>query len=503
MLHMHNALAPDGAECQETAKADGGSALRSTRPQTGRVGVNVKVEVRPGTWEGFAMTGQHSAASRATLRMRLHFSLIASDIAAIYGSFLLAQLLYPAAEPDTQWAALASILTPFYLALSLSARSYSSDIIVRPMRGVSRAVQSLILAGGVLLFALWMLQASATFSRVVVGLGFGFSLVTLASARTMFVARAQRLLGGNPYQVILINQSGNAPPGSDYAMVLPLSIFDPSDQSPAAYDQLAQTLGPADRVVVDCPPELRAAWAHVLQGADIQAEFRAPELMTLRPLDVSSDGGQPTLVVAKGPLSLPDRVKKRLFDLSITLFALVMLAPLMMFVAIAVKASSPGPVFFKQTRIGRANRLFKVLKFRSMRVESADQAGNISASRDDDRITPIGRFIRATSIDELPQLINVLWGEMSIVGPRPHALGSRAGDQLFWEVDNRYWHRHATKPGLTGLAQVRGFRGATLRRVDLTDRLGSDLEYLNDWTLWRDIWIVIRTFGVIVHKNAF
>lgn len=463
--------------------------------------MNVNVEVRPSTWERFAESRRRTA-SRATLRMRLHFALIAADVGAIYLAFFFAQFLY-SPEPHHQWVALASILTPFYLALSLSARSYSSDILVRPMRGVSRAVQSLLLAGGVLLMALWMLQASAEFSRLLVGLGFAISVIALTAARTLFVGRAQRLLGGNPYQVILINGSGNVPVGSDYAQVLPLAIFDPDDQSPDAYDRLAQMLGAADRVVVDCPPDQRASWAHVLQGADIQAEFRAPELMTLRPLDVSSDGGQPTLVVARGPLSLPDRIKKRLFDVAMAVAVLVMLAPLMIFVAIAVKASSPGPVFFKQTRIGRANRLFKVLKFRSMRVESADQAGNVSASRDDDRITPVGRFIRATSIDELPQLINVLIGEMSIVGPRPHALGSRAGDQLFWEVDRRYWHRHATKPGLTGLAQVRGFRGATLRRVDLTDRLGSDLEYLNDWSLWRDFWIVIRTFGVIVHRNAF
>ena len=463
--------------------------------------MNVNVEARTGALGRFAEARRRSA-SRAALRMRLHFALVLADIACIYGAFLAAQLIYRV-EPTGQWVALASIVTPFYLALALSARSYSADIIVRPMRGVSRALQSLLLTGGVLLFALWMLQETATFSRIVVGMGFGFAVLTMAAMRAMLVGRALRWLGGNPYQVVLINASGQAPPGGDYAQVLPLSIFDPADQSPMAYDQLAQLLAPADRVVVDCAPELRAAWAHVLQGADIQAEFRAPELMTVRPLAVSSDCGQPTLVVARGPLNLPDRVKKRLFDLAIAIAALVALAPLMLFVAVAVKVSSPGPVFFRQTRIGRANRLFKVLKFRSMKVEGADQAGNVSASRDDDRITAVGAFIRATSIDELPQLINVLWGEMSIVGPRPHALGSRAGDQLFWEVDNRYWHRHATKPGLTGLAQVRGFRGATLRRADLTDRLGSDLEYLHDWSLWRDVWIVIRTFGVIVHKNAF
>ena len=118
-------------------------------------------------------------------------------------------------------------------------------------------------------------------------------------------------------------------------------------------------------------------------------------------------------------------------------------------------------------------------------------------------MTRVGRFIRATSIDELPQLFNVLRGEMSLVGPRPHALGSLAGNELFWEVDERYWHRHACKPGLTGLAQVRGFRGATRERIDLANRLYADLEYLNGWTIWRDISILITTFRVIIHRNAY
>ena len=162
-----------------------------------------------------------------------------------------------------------------------------------------------------------------------------------------------------------------------------------------------------------------------------------------------------------------------------------------------------GPVLFRQERLGLGNRLFFVLKFRSMRVGSCDQAGNVSTSRDDARITNVGRIIRATSLDELPQLLNILRGEMSFVGPRPHALGSLAGEKLFWEIDSKYWHRHAAKPGLTGLAQVRGFRGATASQTDLINRLQSDLEYLRDWTIWRDIRIILSTLRVVMHKNAF
>ena len=111
--------------------------------------------------------------------------------------------------------------------------------------------------------------------------------------------------------------------------------------------------------------------------------------------------------------------------------------------------------------------------------------------------------MRRTSLDELPQLINVLRGEMSIVGPRPHALGSTAEQDPFWKIEERYWDRHAIRPGITGLAQVRGLRGATDRREDLVDRLHSDLEYLDGWNVGRDLKIVVRTLGVLMHRNAY
>jgi lipopolysaccharide/colanic/teichoic acid biosynthesis glycosyltransferase len=182
---------------------------------------------------------------------------------------------------------------------------------------------------------------------------------------------------------------------------------------------------------------------------------------------------------------------------------LICLTPLLILTALAVRFNSPGPILFKQVRIGRGNQMFRMYKFRSMYVRELDGAGHRSTSRDDDRVTPVGRFIRRTSVDELPQLINVLKGDMSIVGPRPHALGSRAADKLFWEVDQRYWGRHATKPGLTGLAQIRGYRGATLVEDDLKNRLLADLEYLENWSIWRDIKIIFLTVRVILHRNAY
>ncbi|QDH36053.1 sugar transferase [Porphyrobacter sp. YT40] len=192
-----------------------------------------------------------------------------------------------------------------------------------------------------------------------------------------------------------------------------------------------------------------------------------------------------------------------MFDVVVAGGALLALSPLLLVVAALIKLEDGGPVLFVQRRLGRGNQFFDMFKFRSMRAEKLDHAGERSASRDDDRVTRIGGFIRRTSIDELPQIINVLKGDMSIVGPRPHALGSRANNKYFWEVDRQYWQRHCLKPGLTGLAQVRGHRGATEVEKDLTDRLQSDLEYIAGWSLRRDIGIVLRTVMVLRHQNAY
>ena len=169
----------------------------------------------------------------------------------------------------------------------------------------------------------------------------------------------------------------------------------------------------------------------------------------------------------------------------------------------ADQLDSTGPVLFRQQRIGRRNHLFHIYKFRSMRAESSDGDGTRSTTRDDDRITRVGSIIRKTSIDELPQLFNVLLGDMSLVGPRPHALGSRAQNMLFWEIDSRYFIRHAVKPGITGIAQVRGYRGATHKREDLTFRLQADLEYQSQWSVWLDLVLMLRTVRVLFHKNAY
>jgi lipopolysaccharide/colanic/teichoic acid biosynthesis glycosyltransferase len=272
---------------------------------------------------------------------------------------------------------------------------------------------------------------------------------------------------------------------------------------PGVLDRVGSVLRNIDRVVVSCPVERRAAWAMLLKGANIEGEVLDEQVRDLRAQGARVVGDQGMLLVSVGPLGLRSRAIKRMFDIVCATAAIVLLLPLLLVVALAIKLDDGGPVLFVQKRVGRANRFFQMYKFRSMAASRSDSEGRVSASRDDNRVTRVGAFIRRTSIDELPQLFNVLKGEMSIVGPRPHALGSHAGDKLFWEVDRRYWHRHCLKPGLSGLAQVRGFRGATESESDLLNRLQSDLEYLEGWTIMRDITIILLTLRVLVHDRAF
>jgi putative colanic acid biosynthesis UDP-glucose lipid carrier transferase len=192
-------------------------------------------------------------------------------------------------------------------------------------------------------------------------------------------------------------------------------------------------------------------------------------------------------------------VVKQALDYVGAAVGLVLLFPLMVFAAIAIKLDSQGPVFFQQRRNGFNQRVIKVYKFRTMTVTEDDKV--VQASRGDRRVTRVGRVLRATSIDELPQLINVLKGEMSLVGPRPHAISH---NEHYGKYLRRYTHRHAVKPGITGLAQVNGFRGPTEDLELMRKRIECDLEYIENWSLWLDIKIIARTIVAgCIHKNAF
>lgn len=199
--------------------------------------------------------------------------------------------------------------------------------------------------------------------------------------------------------------------------------------------------------------------------------------------------GLPVVAVCETPFHGTTGMIKRLSDLFISLAAVIALAPLMLLIALAIKITMPGPVLFRQRRYGLDGREIVVWKFRSMKVaEDGDQVRQ--ATRDDDRITPLGRFMRRTSLDELPQFFNVLSGQMSVVGPRPHAV---VHNETYRKLIKGYMIRHKVKPGITGLAQVNGARGETETVDKMERRIRYDLEYLRDWSLRLDLIIIWKT----------
>ncbi len=207
--------------------------------------------------------------------------------------------------------------------------------------------------------------------------------------------------------------------------------------------------------------------------------------------------------VHEEPLGTADRAIKRLTDIVVALAMLLFLGPLLLLVAAAVKLDSPGPVFFRQVRSGYNNRRFDALKFRSLRHEMADPLADRLVTRDDPRVTRVGAFLRRTSIDELPQLINVLMGDMSLVGPRPHPLNAKAGGRPYEEVVERFQRRYRVRPGITGWAQVNGLRGNTETEDHLQRRVDFDLDYIRRWSLWLDLLILLKTpWATLKGENA-
>lgn len=278
----------------------------------------------------------------------------------------------------------------------------------------------------------------------------------------------------------------------------------------------AQTLGSLDTLVDDCkaggvdrvyialPPRAdeRVKWL-IRELADTTTSvYLVPDIFTFQLLHARSDviEGIPTISIYDSPLDGSNAIIKRIEDVVLSSIILVFISPILLFLAAAVKVTSKGPVFFKQNRYGVDGRPIKVWKFRSMSVmEDGDKV--TQATKDDTRFTPIGQFIRKTSLDELPQFINVLQGQMSIVGPRPHAV---AHNEQYRKLIKGYMLRHKVKPGITGWAQVNGWRGETDTLDKMEKRIEFDLAYISNWSLLLDLKIVVATiFKGFINKNAY
>lgn len=212
---------------------------------------------------------------------------------------------------------------------------------------------------------------------------------------------------------------------------------------------------------------------------------------------LDSINGIPMLVVCETPFLGVNGLMKHLFDYIVASIILVLISPIMLLIALGVKLTSKGPVIFRQHRYGLDGREILVYKFRSMTV-TENGAKVVQATKNDSRVTPLGAFLRKTSLDELPQFINVLEGKMSIVGPRPHAV---AHNETYRKLIKGYMVRHKVKPGITGWAQVNGYRGETETLEKMEKRIQFDLDYLRRWSIYLDIWIIFRTLTLVLKDH--
>jgi hypothetical protein len=401
------------------------------------------------------------APSLERRRLRAYVTMLLVDGVLIHFSFALAALIWEGVWAQSRAMITAQVILPVFFTIALYNGTYGLRALDSWTFASRKTLIALTISAALILFVGFYTKSVDVFSRGMVTLGLALSAVLLVAIRRVVAIIIAARWGGRVSNRVVIDDGGPsfAFAGADLVSAADYNL-DPSSHDPFMLDRLGTLLRNQDQVVVSCPRERRQDWAFLLKCAGVYGEIVSEPAHELGAVGVHRYDAldRTTLVVSTGPLALRARVLKRAFDM---------------------------------------------FKFRSMREEKLDHDGNRSASRDDDRITRIGAFIRRTSIDELPQLLNVLKGDMSIVGPRPHALGSRANNKYFWDIDRKYWQRHCLKPGLTGLAQVRGHRGATEHEKDLTDRLQSDLEYIASWSLRHDIGIVLRTVMVLQHKNAF
>jgi Undecaprenyl-phosphate glucose phosphotransferase len=276
-------------------------------------------------------------------------------------------------------------------------------------------------------------------------------------------------------------------------------------QLPILYEMLCR--GRVDEIVIAIPPSASCRVFELsrrFHPFPVSLRVLAPDgYENFQVLDSRRYGGVGTFRVMGKPLDEVAALIKRIEDLMIAGFCLLVTLPLMLVIALCIKLDSRGPVLFRQKRLGANSLPFNLLKFRSMYVEQADPLGHQLTRAGDPRITRVGRFLRMTSMDELPQLINVLSGDMSLVGPRPHPLAASAAGISYARAISEYPIRHRVKPGITGWAQVNGWRGETKTIEQIRQRVEHDLYYIENWSLTLDLMILGRTiFAVLSRANA-
>jgi Undecaprenyl-phosphate glucose phosphotransferase len=393
---------------------------------------------------------------------------------------------------------------------------YDIERINGPGENVQNILRGLVISFLIILGGLYALKQSEEVSRGWVFVWLLTTTVLIFAERAFIIRRVRRgiatgryqrrtaIIGTREYAVALASQIGRA---EGWSGPVDFYALGSEDADPAAVGRMVDlvrtmSLRPYERVIVGIPGSdvesirlvVRTLGSYTTELL-LCSDLASPIIKTA---GVRQFGSVRTDVVHLLPGSENLWWIKRTLDLALATTFLIALSPLFAVVALAIKLESDGPIFFRQRRLGQNNSIFRIFKFRSMTVEE-DGDVVVQATRQDLRVTRVGRFLRAASIDELPQLINVVLGHMSLVGPRPHAI---VHDQAFEQEFDLFTRRRRVKPGITGWAQVNGFRGETKRPEDVRRRMEHDLFYIDHWSIWFDIEIVARTVFVVA-KGAY
>jgi Undecaprenyl-phosphate glucose phosphotransferase len=417
----------------------------------------------------------------------------------------------------------------FTVLLVQIADGYQVPALRSAMRTLPRVLTAWAAAFALIALATFFLQSGLIFSRVWFAVWFATGAIALFISRNIVAYGIRRwarngvmerravIVGGGDTTRDLI-RSIEMDADNDIRIC---GIFDDRDErrSPpvvAGYPKLGNVdslvdfarLARIDMLIIALPLNAESRVLELLKKLwilplDIRLAAHANKLR-FRPRSYSYIGAVPMLDIFDRPITDWDSVAKRTFDIFFSLVAILLLWPVMVATAIAIKLNSKGPVLFKQKRHGFNNEVINVFKFRSMYTDQCDPTARATVTKGDPRVTKVGRFIRKTSIDELPQFFNVLRGDLSLVGPRPHAVVAAAHDRLFAEVVDGYFARHRVKPGVTGWAQINGWRGEIDNDEKIKQRTACDLYYIENWSLLFDLKILFLTpFRLMNTENAY
>jgi Undecaprenyl-phosphate glucose phosphotransferase len=438
--------------------------------------------------------------------------------------------LYVPADDFTGAYGLAIGLTVAAASSALQALGlYGIPVFAAAWAHAPRVLLGWTIAVAMLVATVFFLKVGPEFSRVWLATWYAAGAVTLGLSRAVLAHRvAKGIATGRLTRRAVIYGAGpaceelifslEADPTTDIRIA---GIFDDrgiarAGASVAGYPVLGNLADlvkygrdePLDMLIVALPFSAERRLVAILRHlwvlpADVRLAAHA-SMLKFRPRAYSFVGSVPMLDVFDKPIADWNHVTKWVFDKTIATLALIALSPVMLAVALAIRLDSRGPVLFRQKRYGFNNELIEVFKFRSMYTHLSDANAAKLATRDDPRVTRIGRFIRRTSLDELPQLFNVLRGELSLVGPRPHATQAKAADRLYHDVVDGYYARHKVLPGMTGWAQINGWRGETDTPEKIRGRVACDLYYIEHWSILLDLYILAKTpWALLNGDNAY